>query len=333
MALTTIFSFLTYPRRGKAPGDHVEGISIAPDDGKLSKMLRGVFDAAGKECNIPVMFTADKQENPVRSELLALLKRPGVATAAPLAERLQHSTTGTSGIGLLFVCVGDDGVNTRIVISRFPADEGVVAKHGAGKLTVEFVDQVFLKSAFSYKSATYLSAGKPGDLWKGHAVDKQTNQGTVAADYWIVDFLKSEFTTTPATGTKRLALALKEVARASIDPVIRREIVSAVHLATNMPKNSMSIADFCDQFHLSQSAKEAVAAAVDPPRLLNDKFKFDKTEFARHISYKQVELDNGAVLAAPVEKFDDCFTTVKRHDALTFSTTGAIVEERLRTLR
>jgi hypothetical protein len=333
MALKIIFSFLTYPRKGKAPGDPVEGISIAPDDGKLSRMLIGVFEAADKECNIPVMFTADQQHNPVRTELLALLKKPSVANAAVLAERLQQSTTGTSGIGLLFVCLGDDGVNTRIVISRFPADEGVVAKHGAGKLTVEFVDQVFLKSAFSYKSATYLSTGKPGDMWKGHAVDKQTNQGAIAADYWIVDFLKSEFTTTPATGTKRLALALKEVARTSMDPVIRREIVSAVQLAANMPKNSMSIADFCNEFHLSQQAKEAVAAAVNPPRLLNDKFKFDKVEFARHISYKQVELDNGAVLAAPVEKFDDCFTTVRRQNALTFSTTGEIVEERLRTLR
>ncbi|MBI2726422.1 MAG: hypothetical protein HYX42_09250 [Polaromonas sp.] len=177
MPIATIYSFLTYPLKNKPVAKPMTGVEVPIDGGKLSKMLTGVFDGAKTDCSIPVMFTATDQKNPVRTELIALLKKPSVAAAMPLADRLQLATTGTSGIGLLFVCIGDDAGQSRVVISRFPADEGVVAKHGGGKLTVEFVDQVFLKSAFSYKAATYVSSGKPDDLWKGHAIDKQTNHG------------------------------------------------------------------------------------------------------------------------------------------------------------
>jgi hypothetical protein len=49
-----------------------------------------------------------------------------------------------------------------------------------------------------------------------------------------------------------------------------------------------------------------------------------------------VELDNGALLTAPAERFEECFTAVKRRDpekpgSQTFSTTGVIVDQRLRT--
>ena len=76
-----------------------------------------------------------------------------------------------------------------------------------------------------------------------------------------------------------------------------------------------------------------VIAGTNPSRLANEKFKFDHSEFGKHIAYKQIELDNGAVLTAPVEKFEECFKTTKKQDAHTFSTTGTIVDERLRTTK
>lgn len=337
MAIELIYSFLTYPKKSQADDATVSGTEVPLAEGKLYAMLRDIFDGAGKDCNVPVMFTSNgsKQENAVRSDLLALLAAPGVEQAAPLATRLQRSTSGSSGMGLLFICLGKDASgDQRIVISRFPADEGVVAEKTTDKLTVHFVEQVFLKSSYSYKAATYVWKGKPNQLWSGHVVDKQINHGNKSvADYWIVDFLHSEMQTNAALGTKRLANALKSAIAATSDVEIKSQITSAAHLAKNLPQKAMTIAEFCDNFQLSDATKAAVISKVDPPRLVNEKFRFDAAEFSRHIAYKQIELDNGAVLSAPAEKFEQCFVNTKKKDSHTFTTTGHIVDERLKTTK
>jgi hypothetical protein len=337
MAVEKIFSFLTYPKRNQPEEAVVSGTQIPLDDGKLCKMLKDIFDGSGTDCNVPVMFVSDgdKQENAVRSELLALLAKPSVTAATPLAKRLQSATSGTSGMGLLFICIGKDGESdTRVVISRFPADEGVVAEKSSEKLTVQFVEQVFLKSAYSYKAATYLFDGKPNQLWKGHVVDKQINHGSKAvADYWIVDFLRSEFSTTAAQGTRRLAKAIKSAIQATSDIEIKAQLTSAAQLATNLPKKAMTISDFCDSFHLSEPAKQAIIANVNPPRLVHEKFRFDVTEFSKHLAYRQVELDTGAVMTAPAEKFDDCFKATKHKEETVFVASGHVVDEKLKSTK
>ena len=297
----------------------------------------GIFDGAGKDCNVPVMFMSNgnKQENAVRTDLLALLASPGVEHATPLATRLQRATSGSSGMGLLFICLGKDATgDERIVISRFPADEGVVAEKTTDTLTVHFVEQVFLKISHSYKAATYVWKGKPNQLWTDHVVDKQINHGNKSvADYWIVDFLHSEMQTNAALGTKRLANALKSAISASTDIEVKSQITSAAHLAKNLPQKAMTIAEFCGSFQLSEATTTAVLSKVDPPRLVHEKFRFDTAEFSRHIAYKQIELDNGAVLSAPAEKFEQCFVNTKKKDSHTFTTTGQIVDERLKTTK
>lgn len=335
MAIELIYSFLTYPKKSQSEDAVISGTEVPMVAGKLNSMLRDIFDGADKDCNVPVMFTSngDKQENAVRTDLLSLLGSPSVENAAPLATRLQHSTSGSSGMGLLFICLGKDANdNRRIVISRFPADEGVVAERTTDKLTVQFVEQVFLKSSYSYKAATYVWNGKPNQLWSGYVVDKQINHGNKSvADYWIVDFLHSEMHTNAALGTKRLANALKSAIMATTDIEIKSQITSAAHLAKNLPKKAMTIAEFCENFQLSEAAQGAVLSKVNPSRLIHEKFRFDAAEFSRHIAYKQIELDNGAVLSAPAEKFEQCFVNTKKKETYTFTTTGHIVDERLKT--
>lgn len=337
MPVEAIFSFLTYPKKSQEDGVIVSGTQIPLDGGKLCRMLRDIFDGAERDCSVPIMFTpsGDKQENPVRAEVEALLRKPSVRAAQPLANRLQAATSGSSGMGLLFVCSGKVATGgTRIVISRFPADEGVVAERTSEELTVHFVEQVFLKSAYSYKAATYVWDGKPNQLWKGHVVDKQINHGSKAvADYWIVDFLQSELTTTAALGTKRLANALRAAVQATTDMSIKSQITSAAQLAKNMTTKALTIDEFCGQFHFSNDAKQAILSNVVPPRLIHERFRFDADEFARHIAYKQVELDTGAVLTAPAERFEECFRETRQKDRHTFVATGQVVDEKLKRVK
>lgn len=337
MGLERIYSFLTYPKKSQADGSKVSGTQVPMVEGKLYSMLLDTFDRAGTDCNVPVMFTSEggRQENAVRTDLLALFASPGVKSATPIAARLQQSTSGSSGMGLLFLCMGKDTHGEqRIVLSRFPADEGVVAEKATSRLTVKFVEQVFLKSSHSYKAATYLFNGKPNQLWCGHVVDKQINHGNKSvADYWIVDFLHSEMQTNAALGTKRLANALKSAIISTTDVEIKSQIAAACQLAKNLPHKAMSIAEFCENFQISEAAQSAVVSKVNPPRLIHEKFRFDATEFARHIAYKQKELDNGAVLSAPADKFDECFMVTKDREVHTFTTIGRVVDERLRTTK
>jgi len=139
MALQRIYSFLTYPRRGVINAEEVSGTEIARSDNKLTKLLESIFDGAKNECNVPIIFVAenDKQDNGFRSILLSLLKRATFDRAKQIAQLLQAATPGTAGMALMFVCIGSDGPNRkRIVISRFPADEGVMAELGGESLTV-----------------------------------------------------------------------------------------------------------------------------------------------------------------------------------------------------
>lgn len=333
MALEAVYSFLTYPKRGSPDEPIRPGARVPVADDKLGRMLQAVFDSAARDCVVPVMFISDgaTQENAAREELLALVQRHSVATAGRIALRLQRATSGQSGMGLLFIGIGEDNGRTRVVISRFPADEGVVAETSQAELSVQFVEQVFLKSAFSYKAATFVATGRPDQLWSGHVVDRQINAGSkVVADYWISDFLLSEFATTPAAGTKRLATALRDAIAASASIEVKREIAAATHLAANVPRRALSVAGFCEQFHFSEETKRTVLSKVRPSRLANERFRFDAEEFVRHIAYKQIELNNGAVLTAPADRFEEIFRETQRRDEHTFTTSGVIVDERLK---
>jgi len=172
------------------------------------------------------------------------------------------------------------------------------------------------------------------DLWSGFAIDKQVNHGAKeVAAYWINGFLRSDFQTTPKQGTKRLALALRDAIANTTDTEIKHEIASCAKLAKNIPKKAMSISEFCDRFHLSGEAKEKICSQVSPSRLLDDKFSFDKAEFDKHLSYKMVELNNGAILSAQASRFDDCFESSVvdgKSNNVRFVTSGKVVDEKLK---
>lgn len=334
MPIESIYSFLTYPKSHEKAADAIEGVHIKPDKGKLSKMLSEVFDSVRSRRDVPITFATNNQVNPTRVALLSFFAKPKLTTALPLAQALQVATPGTAGMGLFFVCLGsDDGKpGKRTVLSRFAADEGVVASKNRGALSVKFVEQVFLKNSHTYKAATYRHEVDKNDAWKGIATDRQLNHGSKAiADYWIVDFLRSELTTTAAEGTRRLAIAMKEASRFSTDSKVRSEIVAAARLAGNLPAKALTIDQFCDQFAMSPAAKDAVKAAVKPARLITESFRFDAEEFLKHVPYKQIELDNGATLSAPTDKFEEVFHPRQIGDTHAYSTQGAIVDEKLRS--
>jgi hypothetical protein len=227
----------------------------------MFNLLDSIYSRSDQECDIDITFRPTqygKQQNDCRDLLVGYLSSPTLDTAKLLAERLRDTTDGRSGLGLLFLIVGKESANHKIVISRFPTDSAIYVDEKARSLTVEFLERVFMKNKASYKAVAYQHSSLRGGFWSGQAVDKQLNYpGGQLSDYWIADFLLSEFSVTPAAGTRRLAVALRNATRKA--PLeVKRELTAAATLATGLAGQKLSINTFGDQFNLSQPAREAI---------------------------------------------------------------------------
>jgi hypothetical protein len=176
MELDSIHSFLVHPGKNLEEPPEISGTVVAKA-GRLYDMLKKVFDNSEEECQHDVAFSPNhdgQQQNECRESILAYLKKCDLTHGRHLAKRLQAVTTNRSGLGLLFLMMGKSKGKTKIVVSRFPADSGILAQEMEKGLTVEFLERIFMKSATSYK-AVYLGESHDSDFWKGKAGDKQIN--------------------------------------------------------------------------------------------------------------------------------------------------------------
>ena len=339
IVLKTIHSYLAHPGKNEPKQPAIKGTNV-PLAGKLFEMLSRVFDGADSECTHDITFDPSddgKQVNPCRDLVVAYLKKGTLPNGQRIAERLQQVTTGKSGLGLLFLMSGKTGRERKIVVSRFPADSGILAEEAADGLTVEFLEKVFMKSATSYKAAVYRGTSTSGDFWDGRAIDKQINHQLLAiSNYWIKDFLASDFRATSAQGTKRLATVIIAATKQADDVKVKQELVAAAQLARGLKGKTTSIRDFCKKFALSPAATQMVAEQCANDAVRSERFRFSETEFEKHIAIRSVELDSGAILMAPADQFDKVFTqdmVNKVTGKQRFSTEGKVVDERLKRSR
>jgi hypothetical protein len=335
LAVEHIHTFLVHPGKSSGQPPQIGGTTVALD-GKLFKLLNDIYSRSDSECDIEISFNqgaGGAQQNPCRELILDYLQGPTLTRGRRIAERLEKVTTHRSGLGLLFLIVGKEGRTHKIVVSRFPADSAILAEENQQALTVEFLERVFMKSATAYKAAAYEDTSFVSGFWIGRAVDRQVNNREVQlSNYWIVDFLDSDFRTTSAAGTRRLAAALRNAARKSSDVAVKIEIASAVTLAGVLKGRKLSIADFGDHYGLSDAAKQAIADEIKSPEIMTERFQFNSEEFAAQVPYRSVELDSGALLTAQSADFDKVFERKVIDEAgqrVRYSTEGKVVSEKL----
>lgn len=332
MPVTHVHTYLVPPRTG--PAGTIGGAAVALE-GKLYEMLNDVYVKSDNQCNIEICFNANAigaQQNPVEDLIVAYVSNPTLDGGRELAELLRAATDGRSGLGLLFLIKGDEGIRKKIVISRFPADNGILAETDPNGLSVEFLERVFMKNAFAYKAAAYSGVAVQGGFWEGRAVDRQAGDPSMPlSNYWIKGFLKSDFRVTAAAGTRRLAMALKEASRNAEGADAKHALAAAATLARGLNGHQTSGEDFLQRFPLPAEATAAFRAAFRTPAAAHEQFTFTTQEFDQHISYRSVKLDSGAILTAENANFDEVFEQESTEVGRTkFSTTGTVVEERLR---
>lgn len=341
MKLACIHSYLVHPDKGKDVDSQtpIRGTRV-PHKGKLFSMLRRVYDTADNECDHDITFDPSidgAQKNPSRTLILDYLRKPTLAKGRRIAARLQSVTTGKSGLGLLFLLSSPSGrLPARLVLSRFPADSGILAEEESGSLTVQFLEKVFMKSATAYKAALYEDRSFDAGFWHGRAVDRQINHGVQAiSNYWIRHFLESDFRATSAQGTRRLAKALLQATK-DAGPSAQQELVAMARLAPSLAGKATSISRLCTQFGLSKEARAAIRQVLPNEAILQERFRFDSNEFSLHVAIRSVELNNGAILMAPSSDFEAVFRVTaltKEGDEVRYSTQGRVVDQRLRKRR
>ena len=276
------------------------------------------------------------QQNDCRDGLLEYARGPTEARGRAVAARLQRVTTNRSGLGLLFLLKGEDGrAHHNLVISRFPADEGIVARENEKSLSVEFIERVFMRNARAYKSALYRTSSLAAGFWDGMAVDRQISGPRDLSQYWIGDFLESELRTTGPAGTRRLAVALRSAVAKAPALEVKQELISLAQLLPAQDGRTTSGRAILRRLGASERAVEVLEREFHRPELLTERFRFDAGEFRKHALYRTVELDNGAFLTAESSRFSEVFQVeaLRSEPSVRYTTEGAVVDERLRKTR
>lgn len=338
MSIKSIFSFLVYPGKHLDPQPDIRG-TVIPLNGRLYNMLSENYDNSKYECKIDIRFTSknDVQENDVRSELINIIKYPQLQATKSLAERLQIVTTNKSGLGLLFIIIGQNDTSHSIHVSRFPAENGIIAEEDRGALKVDFIEKVFMKNALSYKAAYYENSSLTKGFWQGKAIDKQVSNTDVSiSSYWINGFLQSDFVTTSAAGTRRLADAIKKAINQTSDLDIKDELIYAAKASSKIDGQVTSLADYCQKYNLSEKSINEVVKHLSSPNLQYDKFELSSEEFRKILRFRTVSINNGAILTAPMGEFESVFKKTMMDEAkkkVKYETMGNIINEQLNTGR
>lgn len=336
MEIDSIHSYLVHPGKNLEEQPQVRGTAV-DKKGHLFQMMERVFSKAENECHHDIAFLPvqdDKQRNECRDLVLLYIKSRHLADGKKIAERLQQVSTNKSGLGLMFLMQGHDNGITKIVLSRFPADNGILAEEKGKGLTVEFLERVFMKSATAYKAAVYSGRSHDKDFWKGKAIDKQINSSEATiSNYWIRDFLKSDFLTPGEAGTRRLAIAVRTAMNRAEDTAAKEEVAALVTILRGFGGKVLSPRQLLEQFQVSDVTKEKIKSGFSKETLFEERFRFVPGEFSKHLAFKTIELSNGGLLTASSERFEDVFKKEPVDGSKTlvrFSTQGNIIDQRFR---
>ena len=335
MNILAIHSFLVQAAKHLDPQPTASGTKV-PMQGQLFSMLQDLCDRAPTECDVEIMFRLNQDgttDNDCRNCLEAYLRNPSLEHGRVIAERLQGVTTMRSGLGLLFLAKAESAGSYVLVISRFPAEQGVVAQEHSDRLDVEFIERVFMKNATAYKSVIYTTTSLAAGLAEGRAVDRQLSGPRELSMYWTGDFLASDLRTTGPLGSKRLAEALRvAVNRTTDQPVVKRELVSVTQLLRNQDGKTRSARVLLSRLGVTRQAMEAIERGLPRPELMDEAFRFDVAEFDRYIRYRMVELNTGAMLMADDAKFGEVFQSEPADGdrMMRYSTVGRVIDQRYR---
>lgn len=340
MAIVSMLGYLVRPGIDKKNPPDVSRNQITIDDPIYEKIER-IFDESEHECDIPIAFNKlpdGKQQSEIEKHIRKFFIRPTEANGMKIAERLRNYTTQVTRPGLLFVMMGESSQGRQtMVISRLVAEDAILAEDFGGRLSINYVNRVFVKSHRSYKAALYSGEENRTGAWTGFAVDKQMRRsGEKVADYWIHGFLNSDYRVTADRGSSWFGIALKNATSYEQPLQLKDELISVVISLRNFDQQVVTIKEVLDRLNISEESKREVFKQLPNMTIANSQFTFNMAEFQRYIKYQVVELDNGAIMIAPSLEFDKTFqreSLVDEFVRVSYCTQGIVVDQKLSNIR
>ncbi|WP_321488313.1 hypothetical protein [uncultured Hyphomonas sp.] len=336
--ITFIHSYLVKPTDDEEESPPI-GTPV-PLSGDLYAILSGVFDKSANECKIEVIFRKSEtgdQYNDVRQTLIDILEAPSEPERGEvvhkLALRLLNFTNGVTGPGLLFVIGGVESGHSKIMISRFPADEGIMADDQDGKLTVSFVDKLFMKNRNSYKAVVFHRLSPTSTRRSGTAVDKQVNDTkSPSSRYWIEDFLACELAVTPQAGSERFATALREVYNSTDDLEDKMLLAAAARTLQNFGGQKHTPSELLGLLNLPDEFINAVEKKLGP-HAMAETFELNVDYFKSSFRYQSKLLHTGVMITAEVQDYEEVVHEKEVGDETEITTRGRIINSKVQKTR
>ena len=334
MRPANVHCYLVRPHRGQEEEPQEIRYTTIAMETRTWRFLSDVFEKSGSECDIDIDFISDEnlgQQNTTRNAMIQYFLNPVMENGIVLAEILGLATPGNSGLGLLFLMTGQRDNRHRLVISRFPADSGLVADDTGDELEVNFIEKLFLKDRHQYKCVLYEAAEDGINLiWNGRAVDRQDKSSRMVSNYWIQRFLKSDFSSTSLRGSRDLAEGIKNAYNMSDSLTVRSEIQSLLNLLHNINGQQISAGQLAGRFNLSEETSQSIKKGMKR-NTFGSVFLFNSEEFKKVTPYRTIQLNNGVNITAPADQFDEVVTqTHEDNGEVTLSASGQIQESKLR---
>ena len=111
---------------------------------------------------------------------------------------------------------------------------------------------------------------------------------------------------------------------------LKEEIIAISKLARQV-NEPLSVNERLTRLNVSQPAQELVRKHLPRGEIAADRFQLDTEEYDRHIKYRSVSLDNGAIITALADEFDQCFIRQEvGGQRVRFATEGKVTDDRLK---
>jgi hypothetical protein len=92
-----------------------------------------------------------------------------------------------------------------------------------------------------------------------------------------------------------------------------------------------------DRFQVPAETQKEIKERFPKAKSFDETFTFVPDEFTKFVNMRTIELDNGALLTAPTDRFDQVFAREAvagpNNDIVRFSTEGSIIDQRYRKVK
>lgn len=285
---------------------------------KTTDYLFKIFDASIDESKVEITFNSDgNQNNEIRNLVLSIAQKVKVPDKKKYAEQLAQAlyviTDERNGRGLFTVIVGKKGPSTRLVLSRFKGDEGLVNR--GKKLLIDYMSEVFTTKSNHYKLAVFQEIVSDKSFWKGYSVDKQLSASSMKSIslFWVEKFLNARTALTSAQGTMQFSKAIKAMLLKTTMLEEQEEIISGVVNLRSKVNMKISIADFCEKY-LSQETAEKLKAEVRNDDFFNSVFDIDNEIYRKEFGKTVLSIQDGITAYVPTFQYKNHVTEVTNDD-------------------